>query len=351
MAISQIRGAILEEIILFLLEKVGYRIVSAGDEGTRGGHSGLEVCGRGEWHQIDSLAAFDLTPAFMYPLRLLVEAKCYAKTSKPIGIDVMRNSVGVLVDISQNYFTFHVGNAAAQTQIQVQRFNYHAAVFSTNGFSENAIRYAIAHQIFPIQYKDVPLMEPVADLILRLREDHIYVTGTEKVKIAPVRKKVRDVLRELNVRNEFVFSDEGFGIVQQIRDQLTAIRGSYFGMLQGRWPLHLLSEQPLPPQAFQRDVVSCRVAVRRDGLCTFSPSEFEPESREWFQLQFSLPNEIVKLLTEYSWNPRDVAEVKREYFSSVSLSGIIGGIRRQVRLELDQDLLEAYLQGLNNHGQ
>lgn len=344
MSTSQIRGAILEEIVLFLLEKVGYRIVRSGEDGTRGGHAGLEVCGRGEWHQIDSLAAYDSTPAFMYPLRLLVEAKCYART-RTVGIEVARNSLGVVTDISQNYFSL---NSPTNGDLQVQRFNYHGAIFSTSGFTANAVRFAIAHQIFPIQYKDVPLMEPIADLILSIHEGHIYVTGGEKVKIARIREKVRDVIRAPEVRNNFVFSEEGFRIVQQIRDQLNNIGGSYFGMLQGRWPLHLLSEEPLPPQAFQSDVISCRVTVRRDGLCTFSPSEFSHQAAEWFQLQFSLPAEIVKLLSEHDWNPLNVAEMKQEHFSNVSLSGIIGGIRRQIRLELDGDLLDAYLEQLRN---
>lgn len=344
MGISQIRGAILEEVVLFLLEKVGYRIVRPGEDGTRGGHAGLEVRGRGEWHQIDSLAAYDHSPAFIYPLRLLVEAKCYVR-NRTIGIEVARNSLGVITDIAQNYFSL---NTPGDGEIQLQRFNYHGAIFSTSGFSANAVRYSIAHQIFPIQYRDVPLMEPVADLILQLEEEHIHVPGNEKVKIARIREKVRDVLREENVGNNFVFSHDGFAIIQQIRDRMKQIRGSYFGMLQGRWPLHLLSEKPLPPAAFQNDTVSCSVRVNHEGVCEFEPSEFEPQSAEWFSLQFSLPEPIVKLLTEHQWNAVDVAHVKMEYFSTVSLSGIIGGVRRQVRLELNQDLLNAYLQKLEN---
>lgn len=341
--ISQVRGAILEEVVLYLLEKVGYRTLTAGDEGTQPGVAGLEVRGRGEWHQIDSLAAFDHTPPFMYPLRLLVEAKCYAHTTSTIGIDVMRNSLGVITDISQNYFTL---SSAANT-IQVQRFNYQAAVFSTNGFSANAIRYAIAHQIFPIQYKDVPLMKPVADSILQMKKSHIVAQiGGKNVTTAAVRSKVRDIIREPGTTNEGVFTDDGFTLIQQIRDGLNNIRGSYFGMLQGRWPLHLLSAQPLPPEAFQHDRISCRVYVHRDGSCVFQPSEFTQDSAGWFSLQFSLPEGIVDLLTRQNWDPMQVAEVKREYFSTVSLSGIIGGVRRQVRLELDQDLLNAYLEKL-----
>lgn len=77
MKIMEVRGLVLEEIVLYLLEKVGYRVITAGETGTRVGHSGLEVQGRGEWYQIDAIAAFYFTPSFMYHLRLMVEAKCY----------------------------------------------------------------------------------------------------------------------------------------------------------------------------------------------------------------------------------------------------------------------------------
>ena len=49
MLVPAARGVILEELVLHLLSLVGYRIVVAGEDGTRGGHSGLEVRGRGEW--------------------------------------------------------------------------------------------------------------------------------------------------------------------------------------------------------------------------------------------------------------------------------------------------------------
>jgi hypothetical protein len=56
-SIPQVRGALLEEIVIFLLSKFGYRQVQAGEEGTRLGGAGLEVKGRGSWHQIDAFVA------------------------------------------------------------------------------------------------------------------------------------------------------------------------------------------------------------------------------------------------------------------------------------------------------
>jgi hypothetical protein len=108
--ITQIRGALLEEAVLFLLRKVGYETYDPAAlslsqlQHMRAGHSGLEVRGRGTWHQLDAFALWKHSPAFMYPLHLMVEAKCYA-SYRPVGVAVPRNSVGVLKDISENYFT------------------------------------------------------------------------------------------------------------------------------------------------------------------------------------------------------------------------------------------------------
>src|SRR5712692_6797405 len=94
-SINQIRGSLLEEVVLLLLARSGYRRVAVGEEGTRNGRAGLEVEGRGTAHQIDALVTPVYAHAFIYPIRLLVEAKCEAK---PLGLAVVRSVVGSVFD-------------------------------------------------------------------------------------------------------------------------------------------------------------------------------------------------------------------------------------------------------------
>ena len=77
---EQLRGALLEEAILPLLQHSGYAVVVQpdGDPTLQPGKAGLEVVGRGAWHQIDAIADFKLTPPFSNPHRLLIEAKFYS---------------------------------------------------------------------------------------------------------------------------------------------------------------------------------------------------------------------------------------------------------------------------------
>ncbi len=343
-----IRGALLEEIVLYLLNKVGYRTVNAGEEGTRAGHSGLEVRGRGEWHQIDALAAFDYTPAFLYPLRLLVEAKAYAR-NRPIGIEVARNAVGVLKDISENYFTYSAPSLSGNSKnekLNYQRYNYHAAIFSTSGFTRGAERYAIAHQVFLIQYKNNGLMQPIADGLQRLNGTHF--TDNLKRRTQPV-QSIRMAFREALAGRrleESVFSDLGRAhVFEKILWPVWGINGSYFGMLQGTWPMHMLSTKPLPEQLFeQSDVIKCKVYGRESQTWSFVPESVGRDHENYFRLDFDLPPEIALLVGEAKGNKREVAKIKSEHFSFISVSGLIGEVRRQIRLELSEDWIKALIE-------
>lgn len=342
--ISQIRGALLEEAILYLLEKVGYETIEVNptipDSGLRGGSSGLEVRGRGSWHQIDALASFITSPAFMYPLRLMVEAKCYQQ-NRPVGIEVARNSVGVLKDISENYFTL---SNRQDSEIQVPRFNYHAAIFSTSGFTSGALEYAIAHQVFLIQYENVPVIQPLIDALMEFDEN--CVTEFGKRAISEVRRRYRNALKNrANDEDTLQYlTQEGVDLIENsLIDTISEVRGSYFGMLQGRWPLHLLTTNQLPPNAFETDIIQCRVIGDETGEWKFTPSRFQEGQEGWFELQFNLPEVIATLVSENRGDREAVANIKQQNFSYINLSGVIGGIRRSVRLELDREWIYRYI--------
>lgn len=342
--ISQVRGALLEEAVLYLLEKFDYETIDASsahrDESLRGGHSGLEVRGRGSWHQIDALAAFRSSPAFMYPLRLMVEAKCYQE-HRTVGIEVVRNAVGVLKDISENYFSI----ASRGSKVKVPRFNFHSAIFSTSGYTSGAVDYALAHQVFLIQYENVPVIKPLIEAIMQF--DETCITRVGKESISEVRKRYREAIRnhvyEVDMRG--FITDRGIELINgALVSALTRIGGSYFGMLQGRWPLHLLTREALLPNAFESDRVRCHVTGYDTGEWKFTPAELEEDDQGWFELEFNLPEGIANLVAE-NWGDREaVANIKQQYFSYIDLTGRIGGIRRSIRLEMDQEWIEAYIE-------
>ena len=162
---QQAKGYLLEIVLSKLIEVNGYEVITESnipyepgvphdEQEIESKHNGLNVRGRGGYHQFDTLGTFRITPPFVYPLRLFVEAKCYASTK--VGIDRVRVGVGILNDINTNYSTVNLSTE----QLSVKRYQYHYAIFSTSGFSNPAQRYAIAHKIHLIDlssdvYKDI----------------------------------------------------------------------------------------------------------------------------------------------------------------------------------------------------
>jgi hypothetical protein len=342
-SIGQIRGALLEEAVLYLLHKVGYRVIyRAADSseltGIRDGHSGLELRGRGTWHQIDALAECDVSPAFMYPLRLILEAKFYTNTKIQLG--AIRSFFGVEKDISENYFTKRVGGS----DFSERRFNYRAAMLSVYGYTSGAVEFAVAHQIFLIEYKNIPVIAPVIDAIAAFGDNCITAPG--KDSLAEVRAVMRNALqlRAMPLTTPTYLTERGLLLINDVLAQsVRRIGGSYFGMLQGRWPIHFLTETEISPEAAATDVIQCRLSGNDQGQWGFYPIDVQEGSPRWFRLQFSLPPELASRISARWDDPVAVATEKTRNFSFVNLSGIIGGIRRTIRLEMSREWLDQYL--------
>lgn len=350
--IPQIRGALLEEAVLFLLQKVGYEVINPASiplglaASMQNGRSGLELRGRGAWHQTDAVAIWRHSPAFVYPMTLIVEAKCYLP-NRPVGIEVPRNALGVLKDISENYFSY-IHSAG---EVRGPRYNYVSAIFSTSGYTTGAVEYAIAHQIFLIQYEHISAIQPLVDAILSFDDRDINLRGERAVYAA--RRYLRHCIWNPQAMVDIprALTEHGSNLISRaVADACLRIQGSYFGMLQGLWPLHFLKLQPLPPEAFSTDIVRCRIHADQPNLWRFEPIDCYEGSPNWFELEFSLPDVIAELVNQQWENPFAVAELKMQHFSYINLSGVIGGVMRNVRLELDYDWINDYLGRIRPRG-
>lgn len=173
---SQARGYLLEIVLSKLIEINGYKVIRVEDEKEIVNRSnGLNLKGRGGFHQFDTLGSFKITPPFVYPLRLFVEAKFY---SSPIGIDRVRMGVGILEDVNTNYSTVLMDDE----ELAIEKYQYHYAIFSTSGFTEDAQRYAIAHKIHLIdlsgdEYREI--IELIEQIVEQL--DNISSRGNDDI--------------------------------------------------------------------------------------------------------------------------------------------------------------------------
>lgn len=184
---------LLEEAAVKLLSESGYVVVDQPDGGQTisPGPSGLEVHGRGCKHQIDAIADFLICPPFSYPQRLLLEAKCL---SKNVGIDIVRNSVGVLKDVNEYWIP---GRLVQDTDIQ-GRYHYQYAILSFNDFSPRAQDYAYAHDVFLIPLKRSAFMSEVR-LAIDNVNSHSFNASPNKnigIRLEDLRSRIREILKD-----------------------------------------------------------------------------------------------------------------------------------------------------------
>jgi len=351
-SIKQIRGSLLEEVVLLLLARSGYRRILVGEEGTRNGRAGLEVEGRGTVHQIDALVTPVHSHAFVYPIRLLVEAKCEAK---PLGLAVVRSVVGSVFDINQNYFS---ERQPSGRELRMQRFNYHAAIFAANGYSENAEQYALAHQVFLIDYSHVAAMRPVVDALLDLEiEDFRELAQRgQRHNLTTIRQGFHRALENDGIDAvRDIFSERGLDKVdERLIPAIRELRGSYYGMIEGIYPVHLISRREIPLRVIQqRAIIPCEIRVSADGqVWAFEPSEIREDSPEFFHLEFTIPEFIAEMLNarteqgEGNARWRQIANIKQQYLRFVDVTTISEGRLLGFRLTLDMNWLNRYLETL-----
>lgn len=181
-----------------------------------------------------------------------------------------------------------------------------------------------------------------------------YVTFDQHNPFKLLRKTFRKVLKgENEYRSEeqslnAFFTEEGKNMIREtILYKVSSIKGSYYGMLQGKYPVHLLSNTELPIAPFmQSDEILCKICRRNDNTWSFVSIDAEEGDTNYFELQFELPEEIDKLLEGIWGDFEAIAGVKRKRFSFINISGKIGGIRRQVQLRLDEEWLNNYIENV-----
>lgn len=208
---EQAKGYLLEIVLSKLIEVNGYEVINeqnfnnfniGREDEIKKLRNGLNVKGRGGYHQFDTLGTFKVTPPFVYPLRLFVEAKFYSP-GRQVGIDRVRVGVGILNDVNTNYSTVNM----TSFQLPIARYHYHYAIFSTSGFSADAQRYAIAYRI---QLIDLSGMEykPIIELIDSIVENiPVKINNNKPTKVLDIDFDEFKLLFRKNIFNDDVILD------------------------------------------------------------------------------------------------------------------------------------------------
>lgn len=337
---GQIRGMLLEEAVLHLLRRSGYRTVDAPDADPTlcAVGAGLAVRGRGSEHQIDALADFVVHQPFSNPQRLMVEAKCYCSHYK-VGIEVVRNAVGVLKDTSEFWV------AGPRLIAGRRRYHYQYAVFSASEFTAGAQRFAFAQDIYLFPLDRSRFFRPILDAIRQIVPVG-FVAGQGPFigsprQLSEVRSFVRAKLRREVVAPEYPAFLRKNGL--DVGPLLTACQQLDFALvavLGGRFPV-LLS----PSLAFNNrrleDQTRVRILWNEEGWYLRSGNNEDLFS-------FDLPDELFELYAEEGFlAPGRALDMKQEMMSSFQAVETIDGRARLISFMLDHDWIEAIRRRIN----
>lgn len=326
----QVRGMLLEEAILKLLRRSGYDpVLDAQNDPTLSGNpSSLQVKGRGEDHQIDAIADLTFSPPLLNRQRLLVEAKAY-NDGRSVGIERVRNGVGVLSDVRQFFF------GQDQADLNSWRYHYQYVIVSTSSFTQPAQRYAFAHDIPLIPLGNSPLFRPIREAVFDV---------TDRLPIGND-GHVQDLPPDLRMRIRVAFLEEGDGGLEApYRDLVRALEaydGAILAMIAGSFPILLTPAQDFDVETLE-PVVNVEVSWNDDGWFLRQPNGTEP----WFS--FDLPRTLFRCYSdEQGVLSKERALALKEDF----LDDIHGYVRQNatlglVRFRLAPDWLEELRRGL-----
>ncbi|SDL01151.1 restriction endonuclease [Halanaerobium congolense] len=188
----QAKGYIFESVIWELLKSFGYVNVKTDN-----------VKGRGASHQIDAFGELAFPTAFMYPIRLICECKCFSKNK--IELKHLRSFVGVMKDISENYFV-----SQSNSNNYSKRYTDVGCFFSATSFSRDSQEYAWAHNISIISFQNNSFLKPLIkniDKFVEIKKQNNELKNKKKIindfKESEFHNEISDISATIGILDGF----------------------------------------------------------------------------------------------------------------------------------------------------
>ena len=359
--IGQIRGMILEEVVLTLLRTTGFSVVEAAtgnDPTLQDGRSGLEVRGRGEWHQVDALADFHFPMPFGYPTRLVVEAKCFSPGDS-VGLPYVRNAVGVAKDL--NEFFVPVSHRASPSQNPFPssntRYHYRYAMFSATQFTAPAQRYAFAQDIYLVPYTYSGHLATIIQSIHNLSPQDFGATDEDKVRVnlQTFRKALRRSLREASIFEvgsaPIPLTDHGRQALSRLIQEASRIGGTLIGIANNQFMLHLI---PSSQETLSRileltpDGTPLDVSIHFSRADDYGSWYLEASNNPNIRLSFDLPETLFRIYADSGiLSPQVALNMKESELSIIEAAYIQDDIAHRIVFKLDLDWIETVRREIN----
>lgn len=336
-----LQGYLLEEVLAYLVKNAGYVLLTDPSQDPheleiRG--NGLVVKGRGSVHQADVLGQLNWIPTFIFPIRLFIEAKFRKRKT---GIGTVRNAIGVLTDINQNYIK------VKDRSFLRQRYQYNYAIFSTSGFSKQATELALAHNISlidlnPYEYKD--LLDSIRSAVDKLLEMPSIEDQTEDDDINEISEGrsefVKSIRNSIRNRLETSFnSNIQRSYDSQLRDLIIKVQNYselFMAMANGPFMLLLKADNVDDFRNYANNNPHHKVRITwSDNNESGTRWVIEPISMG-YRLTFKLPKELSDWIFNSEGKPKIRAlNVKESLLSNITIYRVEEGRDIIYRLEYD----------------
>ena len=256
---ARLKGYMFEVVILELLARNGFhKVLSRGEKIREDRNRFIEVKGRGAWHQIDCLCDYEVILPFLFPVRMLGEVKFY---SKPLTKDKIREFIGVIKDIQENYFV--VDNV----EIPSNRVTELGVYFAANGFDEQAERLAFAHNIKTISYKNNYIIDRIKNYIKELESNYLSVNNCLSEGrlngFLDSFSRLLERLSDMSFREFVRYSNPANGInniIENLVNEMNRIHSSFVASTSAGFFLHFIGYDIFPSELFEHtDQQTCEV--------------------------------------------------------------------------------------------
>jgi hypothetical protein len=324
-SVDSLAGYILEELLAYLIRNTGYRLLTDANQDPRelkNNSNGLNVIGRGALHQVDVLGELLWVPAFTFPLRLMLEAKC--RKSKT-GIGVVRGMMATLIDVNQKNFPSLDSAKAAPPP----KYTYVGAIFSASGFSRHASKFALAHGISLVDLRTPGLSGLVsaarasAKAILVPTDAKLFTASSAQL-LRFMRLTLRSQLGTLPPAPANQHLGVGLSLDDALAEAVAAAFGTdelFVGMAAGPYILVLKADEPARFLEYAESRPSHNVSIhwsRRDdsGRTWYVVPSDEPDA---YRLWFKLPEQLVMWIFKSEDVKRKALLAKEQLFSTISI--------------------------------
>lgn len=342
-------GYILEELLAYFIKKSGYFLLvnqSQDFDNLFNKGAGLFVKGRGGEHQVDVLGQLKWTPTFANPIRLFIESKF--RSENKIVLNCIRNAIGILHDLNQK--TNKKDFEDSFENLLKPNYTYVYALFSTTGFTDDAIKMALTHQIVLVDLSSVEYDDLKAEILRTSREiNKSRIKKTEylvsKIR-ACLRKELRTCADEDNhLLHQLEIQESDYIFLKDLLKQCIRITKKYsnffIGMAQGSFILLLKSRETskFVQYAMKRPKHKVSITYNRsinDGKTwQIKPIDYGDDD---YSLTFVLPESLATYIFEITDAEvrKRALSAKERFLSSIAIYHQIDEKEFLFRLEFDK---------------